>query len=139
MGSLALALIFLQPPMDGWRLERERAGTVGRLTRPVRLAAWRWVASWSIWRRSMAEKITFGGIDRHKLDEAITRLAAAGIPVSGDAGEVTRDGYTVRYSYNEAAGELTLILVRKPLLVPASMVRRRLKAELAKEGISERA
>jgi hypothetical protein len=86
----------------------------------------------------VAEQITFAGVTPEKLAEARGRLMEQGIPVGGNIGMVTKDGYTVSYLYDEPSECLTLTLHKKPWIVPASLIRRKLKAALAAEGIFER-
>jgi hypothetical protein len=86
----------------------------------------------------VAEEITFAGVTREKLTEARERLMEQGIPIGSDVGMVTKGGYTVGYVYDQPSECLTLTLLKKPWMVPVSMIRRKLKAALAAEGIFER-
>lgn len=86
----------------------------------------------------MAERMILGGVTRDKLNEARRQiLAASGIPLEGDAATVRSGGYEVAYSYNEAAGELTLILERKPRLVPVWAIKRGILSRVKDFGIYE--
>jgi hypothetical protein len=77
-------------------------------------------------------------ISREKLEASRRRLAEMGIAADGDSGTVSRDGFVVEYDFCEPLGLLTLTLRDKPWIVPAGMIRRRVVAALAAEGIYER-
>ena len=134
----SLAFIFLQPPAqhDAVAVAQQQVAAEQK----ARGLVLKWVArkflNLSIWRTHMAEQMRFS-VTREKLEDSRKRLSEAGIPVIGDAGEVTQRGFTVAYSYNEPAAELTLILKRKPILIPASMIKDKVREALEKEGIRE--
>jgi hypothetical protein len=85
----------------------------------------------------VSDAITFA-VTREQLERGRVRLAEMGLPLEGDYGLVERDGYAVAFVYDEAMGDLTLELRKKPWAVPAALIRRKLKAALAAEGIFER-
>lgn len=134
----SLALLFLQPPAqhDAVAVAQQQVAAEQKARGLVLKWAARKFLNLSIWRTHMAEQMRFS-VSRGKLEESRGRLAAAGIPVVGDAGEVTQRGFTVAYAYNEQAAELTLILKRKPILIPASMIKSKVREALEKEGIRE--
>lgn len=87
----------------------------------------------------MAEQIILAGVTRQKLELARQRIKAeAGMDLAGDAGEVSRGGYEASYSYNEAAGELTLNLNRKPRFVPMWAVRGKIWGAVKEFGITQK-
>jgi len=142
MTAAMVAFILMPPPalppqpLDAWRWERERSAQWRKVLAPVRRWVWNAIRGW--WRCDVAEQVVYGGVSREKLEKARSRiLEAAGFSVPGDAGFAKHGGFEVTYSYNEPACELTLILERKPRFVPVWAIKRKLKAELDKEGIYE--
>ena len=87
----------------------------------------------------MAEKIILANVTRDKLELARQRIKTeAGMDLPGDAGEVKRGGYEATYAYNEPAGELILLLSKKPRLVPMWAIRNKLLGAVKDFGITER-
>lgn len=82
----------------------------------------------------MSESMKFA-VTRERLEEARKRLSEAGFPIVGDKGEVSQKGFRVGYEF--VNGKLTLTLLKKPFLVPASMVRNEVRKKLIAEGIFE--
>ena len=67
--------------------------------------------------------MTFDGITRDKFQAIRARLRAqAHVEVVGDTGTATADGFTVTWTYTEAAQTLVIQCVKKPWLVPESMI-----------------
>jgi hypothetical protein len=62
------------------------------------------------------------------------RLAAYGVNLTGPSGTLTRDGVTARYSY--ANNLLTLEVIKKPALLPVSVIESQLRSYLQK-GLAE--
>lgn len=86
----------------------------------------------------MADTLVLGGVTRAKLDEARRQiLDASGLSLDGDSGTVDSDGYTVAYRFDEASGRLTLVLERKPRLIPAWAVWRDIRKRVKDFGIYE--
>lgn len=86
----------------------------------------------------MADTMVLGGVTRAKLDEARRQiLDASGLSLDGDSGTVDSRGYTVAYRFDEASGRLTLVLERKPRLMPAWAIRRGILARVKDFGIYE--
>lgn len=87
----------------------------------------------------MAERIILANVTRDKLELARERIKReGGLDLQGDTGSVAQKGYEATYSYNEPAAELTLILTRKPRLVPVWAVRSKLLGAVKDFGIYER-
>ena len=86
----------------------------------------------------MAETMILAGVTRDKLDEARRQiLEASGLSLEGDVGTVEGGGYKASYRFDEASGRLTLVLERKPRLVPAWVIRRGILARVKDFGIYE--
>lgn len=84
------------------------------------------------------EQIILGGVTRPKLDEARRQIfEASGMAIDGDAGTVESGGYKGSYRFDEADQRLTLILERKPRLVPAWAIRRGILGRVKDFGIYE--
>lgn len=66
-------------------------------------------------------------------EAAKLRLAEHRLALTGDMGEVERDGYRVGWAYG--GGSLRIDLLKKPFFVPAGAVMKRIEAALAAEGI----
>jgi hypothetical protein len=87
----------------------------------------------------MSETIVLANVTRDKLELARQRIKAeAGMELSGDSGELKHGGYEAAYSFNEAAGELTLLLSKKPRHAPMWAIRRKLLGAVKEFGITER-
>ena len=84
----------------------------------------------------MAEQLAFR-VPRWQLENSRGKLALAGLPVSGDSGEVDHDGCRVKYSYDSAGEILTLTVLEKPRWVPMFAVRSEVRKKMAAEGIRE--
>ena len=85
----------------------------------------------------MAEQIVLE-VSREQLEEARKQLAAMGLPITGDIGVVSRNGYEATYLYTASEQLLTLTLAKKPWYIPASALRSRLLAAVEPYGIHER-
>jgi hypothetical protein len=144
---LGLLFLVMQPAPQPYSLAavREKRREVGQLVRivtwPLR-AGLRRIAEMSIWRCEMAEQMIFGGVRRALINDAITALSQRGVIIAAsDVGVSEFNGpmgrYRVSWSYNEEAQEMTLILERKPFLVPMSKIRSKVKELLAEKGIYE--
>ncbi len=84
----------------------------------------------------MAEQMDFI-VTRGQLEDARKRLGEAGFNITGDVGTVKEKGFVVSYSYNEPAARLTLVLEKKPFLIPVSVIKGKVRKALADEGIKE--
>ena len=62
------------------------------------------------------------------------RLAAYGVNLTGTSGTLTREGITARYNY--ANNLLTIEVIKKPALLPMSLIESQLRAYIQK-GIAE--
>lgn len=82
----------------------------------------------------MADRMKFA-VTPAQIGVAREKLAEAGFNLSGDTGVLQKDGYRIGYALSD--GVLTLDLLAKPRLVLAGMVRSKIRALLASEGISE--
>lgn len=112
--------------------ERNERAAVGAMTSLVRRGIWRWIRSTNV-----AETMTFA-VTREQLAAGRARICEAGLLLpEDDAGECEKKGFRVRWSYNEAAQRLTLILVSKPWYVPMGTVRSKVRDALAAEGINQ--
>lgn len=69
--------------------------------------------------------------------EATRRLQQNGIQLSGPSGTLSRQGITAEYAY--ADGVLRIKIVKKPMLVPESLIEGQLKSYLAQAGLRETA
>lgn len=84
----------------------------------------------------MAEQMDFI-VTRGQLEDARKRLGEAGFNIIGDVGTVKEKGFVVSYSYNEPAARLTLVLEKKPMFIPVSVIKGKVRKALADEGIKE--
>lgn len=85
----------------------------------------------------MTETMTFAGVTADKFDEAVALLTGDGVAVPGDYGDIESRGLQVRYSYDRAHGRLTVGLLKKPFLVPLSLLKAKVRSALAGRGITE--
>ena len=69
----------------------------------------------------------FTGIGAAELACLKAKGAAAGVPISGDDGQATTMGVTVRWHYDEAARALVVECVDAPFFVPCSTITDRIK------------
>lgn len=67
--------------------------------------------------------------------EATQRLQQNGIQLSGPSGTLSRQGITAEYAYAE--GVLRINIVKKPMLIPESLIESQLKSYLAQAGLRE--
>lgn len=65
---------------------------------------------------------------------ASQRLASHGVNLTGTSGELSRDGITARYSY--ANDVLTIEVIKKPALMPVSLIESQLRSYIQK-GLAE--
>jgi hypothetical protein len=65
---------------------------------------------------------------------ASQRLTAYGVNLTGTSGTLTRDGVTARYNY--ANNLLTIEVIKKPALLPVSLVESQLRNYIQK-GLAE--
>ncbi len=59
---------------------------------------------------------------------AAQRLRTNGIELTGNAGTLTKDGVTAKYTY--ASGKLAIEIVDRPSLLPLSLIEGKLRAYL---------
>ena len=85
----------------------------------------------------MADQIILS-VTREQIEQARERLAAAGVDIKGDIGAAKKDGFEVDYCYAADRNELALTLIRKPSIVPASVVKSKLLAAVEPFGIKEK-
>ena len=65
---------------------------------------------------------------------ATRRLQQNGIELTGTAGTLTKDGITA--SYEHTMGLLRIVILKKPMLLPESLIEGRLKAYLEQSLVS---
>lgn len=58
------------------------------------------------------------------------RLEAYGVHLTGTSGTLSRDGVTARYNY--ANGVLTIEIVKKPMLLPTSVIESQMRSYIQK-------
>ena len=61
--------------------------------------------------------------------EAGRRLQSAGVQLTGRSGTLSRQGITANYEY--ANGVLRIHIVKKPMLIPESLIESQLKSYIA--------
>jgi hypothetical protein len=71
---------------------------------------------------------TFSGITQARFDCLVQQAATAGIAITGDAGEATRDGITIRWQFAPAGQTLELQCTDSPLFVPCGTINARIHA-----------
>ena len=73
-------------------------------------------------------------VTREQVEDARSKLAGAGFPISGDSGTVEKDGY--RIGGFLVGGEPILDVLAKPRFIPVIAVKARIRSMLAKESIA---
>lgn len=82
----------------------------------------------------MADQIKFR-ITPEQIEAASSKLAEAGLSISGNSGSVEREGYRIGYSLSD--GVLILEVHAKQRIVPMRVVRSRVRAALSGERLVE--
>jgi hypothetical protein len=72
------------------------------------------------------EELVFSAVDRPHFDRIVRQAQSAGIPISGDAGQAGRNGFTVRWTFAERDNTLRIQCVDSPIVVPCSVISARL-------------
>jgi hypothetical protein len=83
-------------------------------------------------------QIVFAPVTRTQIDAGRPELAKNGITLSGDNGVIEKSHCRIAYSYDEATAELTLTVVKKPLVISTDYVKSQLIGALAKQGIQQK-
>ncbi len=69
-----------------------------------------------------AETRTYENVDRAKLNQLRSSLAAFVSLPETDSGEISKGGFAGAFDYDEKAQRLTLTISESPVLVPRTMV-----------------
>jgi hypothetical protein len=71
---------------------------------------------------------TFSGITQARFDCLVQQATTAGIAITGDAGEATRDGITIRWQFDPAGQTLELQCTASPFFVPCGTINAKIQA-----------
>jgi len=64
----------------------------------------------------------FNDFDRSKFDCLVQKATAAGVAIQGDQGEVSKDGITIRWSFDPQTRVLTLQCTDSPFFLPCGTI-----------------
>jgi hypothetical protein len=67
-------------------------------------------------------KQTFTGLTPDQFTSLTAKAAANGLSLSGNAGQASKDGFTVWWNYDPAAAVLEIQCLSAPFLVPCSTI-----------------
>jgi hypothetical protein len=70
---------------------------------------------------------TFAGVSPAQFTCLIQKASSSGITISGDEGQATRDGITVRWKFAPATGILELQCTDAPFFVPCDAINGRIQ------------
>jgi hypothetical protein len=71
-------------------------------------------------------KQTFTELSQDQFTALVSKAAASGLNLSGNAGQASKDGFTVTWTYDPAARMLEIQCVSAPFLVPCSTINGRI-------------
>jgi hypothetical protein len=71
-------------------------------------------------------KQTFSGLTQDQFTALAAKGAASGLALSGNRGQAAKNGFTVTWNYDPAAGVLEIQCVSAPFLVPCSTINGRI-------------
>ena len=76
-------------------------------------------------------KQTFLAITPDQFNCLIARATANGLPINGNSGQASANGFTLSWTYNPAAQMLDIQCLSSPPLVPCAMINLKIKGLIA--------
>jgi hypothetical protein len=71
-------------------------------------------------------KQTFSGLTPDQFTALIAKAGASGLSLTGNTGQAAKNGFTVSWNYDPAAGILEIQCLSAPFLVPCSTINGRI-------------